>query len=58
MSGVSALSASYAAPPAASYFGSPMAASLGGASHYQMSGVGNHWLGVMPMRRPPAFMSK
>lgn len=66
MSGVSALSASYAAPPPASYaalppasyISSPMAPSMGGASHYQMSGVGIIWPDSMSQHEPPALMSK
>lgn len=58
MSGVSAPSGSFAASPPASYFSSPMATSLGGASHYQMSGDVNHWPDVMSQRLPPAMMSK
>lgn len=58
MSGVSALSGSYAAPPPAISLSSPMAASWGGASHYQMSSVGFHWPDAMSQRLPPALMSK
>lgn len=57
MSGVSALSASYAGPPRGTHLSSQMAAGWGGASNLIVGGH-NPSPVSMPIPQPPASMSK